>query len=125
MTSDARNSQIPSLPFASPVSGRSSTVYGIFIAALCPLSPFVSLSRFLGFELWTEVLRRARHAVRVQRAWRAVDDRLGKEVAVSRRRRRRPLERRRFPRILVDGLAPEDAREEVDDERQLEESQRP
>src|SRR5215471_17387711 len=31
MTSDARNNQIPSLPFASPVSGRSSTVYGMFI----------------------------------------------------------------------------------------------
>src|ERR1700730_15230981 len=31
MTSDARNSQIPSLPLVSPVSGRSSTVYGIFI----------------------------------------------------------------------------------------------
>src|SRR5262249_42224924 len=122
MTSDARNSQIPSLPFASPVSGRSSTVYGIFIAALCPLSPFVSLSRFLGFELRTEVLGRARHTVLVRRA---VDDRLGEEVAVSRRRRRRPLEGRRFPRILVHGLAPEDAREEVDDERQLEESQRP
>src|SRR5882762_3637036 len=31
MTSDARNNQIPSLPFARPVSGRSSTVYGIFM----------------------------------------------------------------------------------------------
>src|SRR5215471_18786710 len=31
MTSDARNSQIPSLPLASPVSGRSSTTYGISI----------------------------------------------------------------------------------------------
>src|SRR6476660_5076756 len=31
MTSDARNSQIPSLPFGNPVSGRSSTVYGIFM----------------------------------------------------------------------------------------------
>src|SRR5882757_7075868 len=29
MTSDARNSQIPSLPLARPVSGRVSTVYGI------------------------------------------------------------------------------------------------
>src|SRR6266481_4806703 len=31
ITSEARNSQMPSLPFASPVSGRSSTVYGIFM----------------------------------------------------------------------------------------------
>ena len=31
MTSDARNSQIPSLPLVKPVSGRSSTVYGIFM----------------------------------------------------------------------------------------------
>src|SRR6266571_4347456 len=31
MTSEARNSQMPSLPFASPVSGRSSTVYGMSI----------------------------------------------------------------------------------------------
>src|SRR5256885_5650587 len=34
MTSDARNSQMPSLPLASPVSGRSSTVYGIFTETL-------------------------------------------------------------------------------------------
>src|SRR3954469_7716895 len=32
MTSDARNSQIPSLPLVSPVSGRSSTVYGMFMS---------------------------------------------------------------------------------------------
>src|SRR5262245_48741385 len=31
MTSDARNSQIPSLPLGNPVSGRASTVYGLFI----------------------------------------------------------------------------------------------
>src|SRR5436190_17026466 len=39
MTSEARNSQIPSFPLASPVSGRSSTVYGIFIEryVLCGL----------------------------------------------------------------------------------------
>src|SRR3954452_19567618 len=32
MTSDARNSQMPSLPLVSPVSGRSSTVYGMFMS---------------------------------------------------------------------------------------------
>src|SRR5471030_3115290 len=31
MTSDARNSQMPSLPLVSPVSGLTSTVYGMFI----------------------------------------------------------------------------------------------
>src|SRR5262252_6001262 len=31
MTSDARNNQIPSLPLARPVSGRSSIVYGMFM----------------------------------------------------------------------------------------------
>ncbi len=31
MTSDARNNQTPSLPLVSPVSGRSSTVNGIFM----------------------------------------------------------------------------------------------
>src|SRR5919201_4814846 len=30
ITSDARNNQMPSLPLASPVSGLTSTVYGIF-----------------------------------------------------------------------------------------------
>src|SRR5262245_51638406 len=37
MTSDARNSQIPSFPFASPESGRSSTAYGI-----CIVGPYAS-----------------------------------------------------------------------------------
>src|SRR5262245_15419017 len=94
----------------------------MFIASLCPLSASAPWSRLFGFELWTEILRGARHAVFV---WRAVDDRLGEEVAVSRRRRRRPLERRGFPRVLVHRLAPEDARDEVDDERQLEQPEGP
>src|SRR5689334_714360 len=32
MTSEARNSQIPSLPLVRPLSGRSSTVYGMFMS---------------------------------------------------------------------------------------------
>src|SRR5947208_2239717 len=32
MTSDARNNQTPNLPLCRPVSGRASTVYGIFIS---------------------------------------------------------------------------------------------
>src|SRR5258708_22892806 len=116
MTSDARNSQIPSLPLVSPVSGRSSTVYGIFIGVCVLCSPLCP-SRFFRFELRTEIPRRARDAVFVRAA---IHDRLGQEVAVSRRRRRRPLERRRFPRILVDERAPLQAGEEIDDERNLE-----
>src|SRR6266567_4184175 len=104
MTSEARNSQIPSLPLASPESGRGSTVYGI------------SMLRALRFELGREVLVGAGHAVLVRAA---VDHRLGQEVAVSGRRGRRPLERRRVPRVDAAGLAPLDAAEEVEDERQL------
>src|SRR6266566_9733621 len=103
MTSDARNSQMPSLPLASPESGRGSTVYGI------------SMLRALRFELWREVGGGARHAVFVRAA---IDHRLCQEVAVSGRRRGRPLERRGLPWILVDERSPLDAREEVDDERQ-------
>src|SRR5437899_2599342 len=104
MTSEARNSQIPSLPLASPESGRSSTVYGMFMSiGLC----------LLRFEGRREVARRARDTVFVRSA---IDDRLGQEVAVSRRRRRRPLQRGRLPRVDADRLAPFDAHEEVDDE---------
>src|SRR5262249_32710911 len=110
MTSDARNNQIPSLPLARPVSGRGSTVYGI------------SMLRTLRFELRREVFGGARHAVLVCAA---IDDGLGHEIAVARRRRRRPLERRRFPRIPIDERAPLDAREEVDDEGNLEQAQPP
>src|SRR5436309_14356472 len=115
MTSDARNSQIPSFPFASPVSGRSSTVYGMFTNNL-------PRSCFFRFELRTEILRGARHAVLVRAE---IHDRLGQEVAVARRRRRRPLERRRLPRIAVDGLAPLDAHEKVDDEKELKQPEGP
>src|SRR5512142_2305286 len=110
MTSDARNSQIPSLPLARPESGRGSTVYGI------------SMLRALRFELWREVGGGARHAVLVRPA---IDHRFGEEVAVSGRRRRRPFERRGVPRVLVGEGAPLDAAEEVEDERQLEEAERP
>src|SRR5580704_2546681 len=99
MTSDARNSQMPSLPFASPVSGRSSTVYGIFINYALPVYA-------LSGSNCGEILRGAGNAVFVRPA---IHNRLGKEVAVTRRRRRRPLERRRLPRILVHHLAPLDA----------------
>src|SRR5712671_3801197 len=104
MTSDARNSQMPSLPLARPESGRGSTVYGI------------SMLRALRFELWREVGGGARHAVLVRAA---IDHRFSEEVAVSGRRGRRPLERRGLPRVLVDQRAPLHAAEEVDDERQL------
>ncbi len=36
ITSDARKSQTPSLPFDNPVSGRTSTVYGISIRSPNP-----------------------------------------------------------------------------------------
>src|SRR5215470_7443550 len=104
MTSDARNNQIPSFPLARPVSGRGSTVYGI------------SMLRALRFELRREILGGARYAVLVRAA---IDDRLRQEIAVARRRRRRPLERRGLPRIPIDERAPLDAREEIDDERNL------
>src|ERR1041384_4162944 len=109
MTSDARKSQIPSWPFASPVSGRSSTVYGIFISGA------------LRLELRGEVLRGARDAVLVRRA---IHDRFSEEVAVRRRRGRGPFERCRLPRVRVGRLAPLDAHEEVDDEEQLEQPDR-
>src|SRR6185503_5938429 len=103
---------MPSLPLASPVSGRSSTVYGIFIGPL----------RLFRLELWTEVAGRTRDAVFVGPA---VHDRLAQEVAVSRRRRRGPLQRGRIPRVPIDRFPPLDAREEIDDERDLEETERP
>src|ERR1700726_1255849 len=96
ITSDARNSQMPSLQLCSPVSGRASTVYGMFIL------------RALRLELRGEVPGGARHAVLVRTA---IHDRLGQEVAVPRRRGRRPFERRRVPRILVNLLPPFQARE--------------
>src|SRR5437764_11224003 len=101
---------MPSLPLASPESGRASTVYGIFISGA------------LRLELRGEVLGRSRHAVLVRAA---IHDRLGEEVAVTGRRRRRPFERRGLPRVLVDHGAPFDAHEEVDDEEQLEQTQAP
>src|SRR5438552_2928125 len=110
MTSDARNSHTPNLPLARPESGRGSTVYGI------------SMLRALRFELWREVRSGARHAVLVRTA---VHDRLRQEVAVTGRRRRRPLERGGVPRILVAQRAPLDAREEVHDERQLKQAEPP
>src|SRR5438477_9095142 len=72
ITSDARNSQTPSLPLCRPVSGRASTVYGIFMLGA------------LRLELRGEIGCGARHAVFVRAA---VDDRLGQEVPVSWRRR--------------------------------------
>src|SRR5437762_3308033 len=104
MTSDARNNQMPSVPLASPESGRGSTVYGI------------SMLGALRVELRREVGGGARDAVLVRAA---IHHRLSDEVAVSGRRRRRPLERRGLPRVLVDQRAPLDAAEEVHDERQL------
>src|SRR5229473_377780 len=68
MTSDARNSQTPSLPLWRPVSGRASTVYGMIML------------RALRLELRREVLDGAGHAVFVRAA---VHDGLGQEVAVS------------------------------------------
>src|SRR5438093_13134613 len=61
ITSDARNNQMPSLPLASPESGRGSTVYGI------------SMLGALRFELRREVAGGTRHAV-LGRA--AIHDRL-------------------------------------------------
>src|SRR5579864_545980 len=103
MTSDARNSQIPSLPLVRPVSGRSSTTYGMFMSMLGALR----------FELRREILGGAGHAVFVRSA---VHDRLGQEVAMAGRRGSGPLERRGLPWILVNQRAPLDAREEIDDE---------
>src|SRR5712692_9794353 len=105
MTSEARNSQMPSLPLVSPVSGLASTVCGMFML------------RALRLELWHEVFRGAGHAVLVRPP---VDNGLGQEVPVSRRRRSGPLERGGFPRVLIDESPPFDAAEEVDDERNLE-----
>src|SRR3989442_15632834 len=79
------------------------------------LFPYTTLFR-------SEILRGPRDAVFVRRA---IHDRLGQEIAVSRRRRRQPLERGRFPRILVDRLAPLEAHEEVDDEKDLEQTKAP
>src|ERR1043166_5936402 len=110
MTSEARSSQTPSWPFASPESGRGSTVYGI------------SMLGALRFELWRVVGAVAGHAVFVRTA---IHDRLGHEVAVAGGGRRRPLQRRRVPRVPVDQRAPLHAAEEVDDERNLGETEQP
>src|SRR5205809_370621 len=133
ITSEARNSQMPSLPFARPVSGLTSTVYGMFtlnlhrggrrgrggsILTLRVLRVLRGswLLRLLRLELRAEIPCRTRDAVLVRTA---IHDRLGQEVAMSRRRGRRPFERRGFPRIPVDGLPPLDAHEEIDDEKDL------
>src|ERR1700730_1920934 len=101
---------MPSLQLCSPVSGRASTVYGMFIL------------RALRLELGGEVPGGAGHTVLVRAA---IHDRLGQEVAVSGRRGRGPFQGRRIPRILVNLLPPFQAREEVDDERDLEEAEGP
>src|SRR5947209_13627639 len=101
---------MPSFPLASPESGRASTVYGMFISGA------------LRLELRGEVLRGSRHAVLVRTA---IHDRLGQEIAVAGRRRRRPLERGGLPRILVDRGAPLVAHEEVANEDQLEQAEAP
>src|SRR3989442_15801976 len=79
------------------------------------LFPYTTLFR-------SEILRGPRDAVFVRRA---IHDRLGQEIAVSRGRRPQPLQRGRFPPILVDPLAPLEGHEEGDDEKDLEQTKAP
>ena len=74
--------------------------------------------------LWQEVLRATGHAVFVRPV---VHLRRHLEIAVRerRRRRRRPLERGGLPRVRSHWLALEDAPEEIEDERNLEQHQPP
>ena len=55
----------------------------------------------------------------------AIRDGRRNEISVRRRRRRGPLQRGRFPRIVVHLLAAPDAPEEINDERDLGETHDP
>ena len=55
----------------------------------------------------------------------AISDRRSDKVSVRRRRRRSPLQRGRFPRIVVHFFAVLDAPEEINDERNLGETHDP
>src|SRR5215471_5058361 len=120
MTSEARKSQTPSLPLCKPVSGRASTVYGMFMIR-CNVECRVSFLP-LRLPLRREILPRAWNRVLVGSA---IRDRLGQEIPVTRRRRRHPLERRRLPGIPIDRLPPLQTGEEVDDEGNLEQAEAP
>src|SRR5438552_6273878 len=112
---------MPILAFQGAVSGRVETVYGISIgrsdkdrlggrfaaSALGRFYRFV-LHRVIAFAAWETVFIRP-----------AISDRRMNKISVRRRRRRSPLQRSRFPWIVVHLLAVFDAPEEINDEWDL------
>src|SRR5437764_10541810 len=118
---------MPILAFQSPVSGRVEIVYGISIgrsdkdrlggrlatSALGRFDRFV-LHRIIAFAAWETVFIRP-----------AIGYRCMNKISVRRRRRRSPLQRGRFPWIVVHLLAVFDAPEEINDERDLGETHDP
>src|SRR5437867_1778294 len=118
---------MPIFAFQRPVSGRVEIVYGISIGRsdkdrlggrLAP-SPLGGLHRFvlhrvIAFAAWETVFIRP-----------AISDGYMNKISVRRRRRRSPLQSRRFPRIVVHFFAVPDAPEEINDERDLGETHDP
>src|SRR5689334_10750082 len=80
-------------------------------------------TRFDRFVLHGVVFATTREAVFIRTA---IGHRRGDEIAVPRRRRRRPFQRGRIPRIIVLDLLPlPNAIEEIDDERNLRQAHYP
>src|SRR5258708_8922188 len=122
---------MPNFPLGMPVTGCGFTMYGITVSDTCvTLSPMLracALRPGAGSAVAVHELRRvvvgmAGDAVLVRLA---VHHRLGEEVAVSRRRRRGPLERGGVPGVLGDAGALPEAHEEVHDEDELRQPQAP
>src|SRR5687767_9808815 len=103
ITSDARNSQIPNFPLYSPVSGRSSMVYGMSMMSGLLDGFFFGLS-FQRCVLRDEAVGRAGRTVFVGTV---ADHRNAREISVAQRRRGggRPFQRGGFPVIRTGALA--------------------
>src|SRR5260370_37637222 len=69
-----------------------------------------------------KILRRPANAVII---WSAIHRERLRKISVRRRRRRDPLQRGGFPRVVADFFAVLDAPEEIDDERNLGQSHDP
>src|SRR5437867_7713885 len=115
---------MPNLALYKPVSGRSSTLYGISMADIGPLLWRRLFRDVVGFPLRVVILVRlgAGQTVFVRPA---MNFRQRREISVGRRRRRGPFQRRRVPRIVLGLASLPQAPEKIDDERHLEQRQGP
>src|SRR6266403_1263659 len=112
---------MPTLAFHRPVSGRVEMVYGISIRRLHEhwlldrLAP-CALGRFNRLVLHGKIAIATGQAVFVGAA---IRHGRRNEISMGRRRRRSPLERGRFPWVVVHLFAMLDAPEKIDDKWDL------